>query len=164
MDDVHPIRVWRVSDRFRANVDATRQLIKRNQRKFKQVGGVQFFEDELALNRDAIDSFETLQGNLFKREESSGFFFSFLKFWDHHRQVFHFDRRLAEALSATDIGDVPWTELRFPHDEFYLALGDYGQRSFLIGDFEYIVDGVYIRPPPDALAKEATSAQSSSFA
>src|SRR5438105_2932149 len=130
MDDVHPIRVWRISERFRANLDATRQSFKRNQRQFKQVGGLQFFENEITLDRTGIDSFEMVQAALFKYRESSDFFYSFLKFWDYHRQVFEFDRRLAEALSATDIADVPWSELRLPHNEFYLALGDYGQESF----------------------------------
>lgn len=145
MDDVHPIRVWRVDEPFRTNLDLTRQILKKSQKKYPRVGGIQVVENHLGLNRTTIDSFERLQADLYKREESTRFLFSFLEFWDRHRQVFEFDSKLSEALAFTDIDDVPWSELRFPHEEFYISLGDYGQRSFVIGDFEYIIDGAYIR-------------------
>lgn len=152
MDDLHPIRIWRVDKRFDKKLAAIRDIMKRSRKKYGQAGGIQIYEMPMELDKDLIDSFLSLQGLLYKQNEATQFLQSFLKFWDEHRQVFQVDSTLCQALANTEIEDVPWGALRLPHPEFYISFGDYGQDSFAIGDFEYIIDGAYIRHVPQESA------------
>lgn len=146
MDEIQPIRFWRLSPRLKEQVDERRKILKRGLQEYGlSDSGVLTFEDRVSITPSMIRSFEDIQGAIFKDGEFKRFLDQFINFWDGSRQVFSMERQLCEQLSQTDIADVPWDELRLPHEEFFLSFGDYGQDSFAIRDFQYIVDGVYIK-------------------
>lgn len=126
--------------------------MKRSRKKYGQAGGVQLVEMPVALDKNLIGDFRDLQALLYKQNQATQFFQSFIKFWDEHRQIFQIDPTLCQALANTEIEDVPWEALRLPHPEFYISFGDYGQDSFAIRDLHYIIDGAYIRHVPQASA------------
>lgn len=73
----------------------------------------------------------------------------FSNFWDYYRQIFKFKHDLSKMLSLTDIEDIPWSEIKFPYDNFYISFGNYGQEAFstdsTIDNYRYIIDGAYVK-------------------
>ena len=73
----------------------------------------------------------------------------FAHFWDYYRQIFKFNSDLSTMLSLTDIEDIPWSEIKFPYDNFYISFGNYDQEAFstdsTIDNYKYIIDGAYIK-------------------
>lgn len=146
MDEIHPIRYWRLKKNLGEQLDYLRKLYERNVKKYgPPKDGVHMMEAPLNIDLSILRSLEDLQGALYKNNESQHWTQFFLHFWDESRQVFVMDSELTEQLAETEIGDVPWSELKLPHSTFFVSFGDYGQPEFEIGDFRYIIDGAYVR-------------------
>jgi hypothetical protein len=73
----------------------------------------------------------------------------FSLFWDYSRQIFKFNHDLTKMLSLTDIEDIPWSEIKFPYNDFYISFGNYGQEIFstnsTIDNYHSIIDGAYVK-------------------
>lgn len=146
MDAIHPIRIWKIEKKLKETLASFRGIYRRSILKYVEPkNGVMYFEAPIGADPRQADSFESLQGLLFKENESKTFLHQFLQFWDGNRQVFAMAPELSEQLSQTEIGDVPWSELLLPHSEFYISFGDYGQEPFELRGFYYIIDGAYVK-------------------
>lgn len=69
---------------------------------------------------------------------------SFLKFWENYRQMFSFEPELSHMLSLTEIGEIPWDEIKLPYQDFYISFGNFDQEIFTLQQFNYIIDGAFI--------------------
>jgi hypothetical protein len=94
-------------------------------------------------------NFEELQTLLSGNVHTFQDLYDFLMFWECSRQIFAFDSNLASALANTGIEEMPWSELRLPHHDFYVSWGDFGQDSYNYGGLNYIIDGAYVRQVPE---------------
>lgn len=164
--DPHPLRRFRLVPHYPKVLAKLRAEMNRPAARGTVNGApVLFFEREMHLPfRDGdIREFGDLLAAMFIRQRTYADDDSFLKYWDEHRQIFELDHVLADALSNTEISQVPWSELRLPHEEFYLCFGDFGQPTFSINERRYIIDGAYVRRvpksaslPPDSLMMSFT--------
>jgi len=146
MDEIHPIRYWRLKKNLGEQLDYLRKLRKQSAKKYgPPKDGVVLMEAPLNIDLSLVQSLEDLQGAFYKNHESQHWAAFFLDFWDDCRQVFVMDSGLTEQLAETEIGDVPWAELKLPHAMFFVSFGNYGQPEFEIRSLRYIIDGAYVK-------------------
>lgn len=149
MSNPHPLRIWKIDKNYGLKLDDLRSRIRQGMKEFGEVSrGVQLVATEMNFELGDLQDFSDLQAFLYRQQTTERFDTHFVKFWDEYRQMFAFDTSLAESLAHTDVSDVPWSEIRLPHSELHLHWGDFGQKRFEIRDFQYVVDGAYIRRAP----------------
>lgn len=151
-NDPHPLRCFRLNPHQNKILEQLRKQAKRPVASARvNDSPIAVYEQELRLPfADAdIRSLGDLQSALGITQKTQERDWSFQKFWDQHRRIFEFDPFLSEALAATDIASVPWSEMRLPHPEFYIGFGDFLQPTFNTSpERKYVIDGAYVRQVP----------------
>lgn len=108
---------------------------------------IQGFSFQMNLPVELAKNVLELQMMLSKYNDSLSKEMGFVDFWYNSRQIFQFDNSLSEALSMTDIHDVPWSEIKMPYKNFYISFGTSGSKPFTLKSdgYEYAIDGAYIK-------------------
>ena len=140
---LHPFRLFQLDEHWSRRI----RDVKRAMSAATREDGVVWvpLDFERAIPWEQCLTLQDVEASVFMQKRSFGDLSSFEDFWSNSRQVFQFKPSLAAMLAATDVGDVPWSELRFPHMDFYLGWGDYGQASFDHHGHHYLVEGVYVK-------------------
>jgi len=73
------------------------------------------------------------------------------RFFHQGRNLFHFSAALTRLLKMTDVDDVRWASIMFPHASFYIWFGP--QREWKLRDGDHWVDGAYVGEIPPSLDK-----------
>lgn len=149
MNEPHPIRIWKHDKNFGAKLDQRREAHREGLRLFGvSEEGIQYVPNYVDLDPQYLHSFGDLQLSLHQQQKTLQFHDYYLKFWDHHRQMFSLDEQLSSSLGMTDISDIPWDQIKLPHDHFHISWDNYGQEAFEMGGLNYVVDGAYVMRVP----------------
>lgn len=149
MNEPHPIRIWKHDKNFGTKLDHRREAHREGLRLFEvSEEGIQYIPNYVDLDPQYLHSFSDLQLFLHQQQKTLQFHDYYLKFWDHHRQMFSLDEQLSSSLGMTDISDIPWDQIKLPHEHFHVNWGNYGQERFEIGGLNYVVDGAYVMRVP----------------
>lgn len=100
------------------------------------------------------ESFGDVQGALYMNSKTTQAMLGFVQFWYKSRQIFSFDRPLANALSETDVSDIPWEAIKLPYERLYIHFGTCLDKFQLCQDREYRIDGAYINHFSDSHISE----------
>lgn len=140
---LHPFRLFQLNEHWNQRLREVRLALAASQKE----DGVAWIslDFEQGVPWEKCFSAQDVEASVFMQQRSFGDMSSFERFWTESRQVFHFRPRLAAMLAETEVGDVPWSELRFPHQDFYVGWGDYGQPSFDHHGHHYVVEGAYVK-------------------
>lgn len=90
------------------------------------------------------ESFGDVQGALYMNSKTTQAMLGFVQFWYKSRQIFSFDRSLADALAKTDVSDIPWEAIKLPYERMFIHFGTCLNESQWCQDREYKIDGAYI--------------------
>jgi hypothetical protein len=146
MLDPHPLRLWNHDRRLGEKIREWQNIVAKSQQQFGgPEHGIQLLSLEMPDFRSIINTFEDLHAVLYKQNDSMESLSVFSDFWNNHRQMFCLDGALGELLANTDVGPVPWEALKDPCPNYHVSWGDFGQESFEIRGFEYVIDGAYVR-------------------
>ena len=145
---LHPFRLFQLNEHWNQRLREIRQALAASHRE----DGVIWIplDFDRAVPWEKCRNVQDVEASVFMQKRSFGDLSSFERFWTESRQVFHFNPKLAAMLAETDVDDVPWSELRFPHKDFYVGWGDYGQRSFDHHGHHYVVEGAYVKCVDDS--------------
>lgn len=146
---IHATRRFQLDDQLPKKLDYLRDMWRDTRELAREKSGdpiVGMGGMPLNLPQEACEDFLTLQSCMFNHMRTMEDMSGFLQFWDGPRQIFSFDRALAEALAHTDVGDVPWEALKLPYDEFYVHFGTiFDDAAVQFEDRRYVVEGAYVR-------------------
>jgi hypothetical protein len=144
---LHPLRVTQLSPFFRRECEEYRRATYDYRIRAKRNDGAELVVQpkNVSLPRWEGMSLDELQAMLSRKWRDEQEVHLFVRFWDGPRQVFQFERRLAEMLAGTDVGDVPWDSLHFPYPEFYLHFGCVLENTLDIAGRIYKAEGAYVR-------------------
>jgi hypothetical protein len=145
---LHPVRVSQLSSSFRRDCEEHRKTFCDHQMRVKREDGAELlFGAPIDVDLPFWDgmTFNDLQGMLARIARTKQEALHFVEFWDGPRQIFNFDPTLAEMLSQTEVGDVPWDSLHFSYEEFYLHFGSVLENTLDIQGRVYKAEGAYVR-------------------
>lgn len=143
---IEPLRRFQTDHDYKAKLES----FKKNFDKHAPVNhgntSLRPFSLQLNIPLNLVKNERDMQGALYKNHESLHKELLFVDFWYNSRQIFQFDNKLSDALLQTDIYDVPWSEIKLPHKDFYISFGSpKGEPFALANGWEYMVDGAYVK-------------------
>lgn len=149
ISSIHPFRKFQIEKDLRKSIRNLKQSSPHLFIRDQPDNSVGVFSFPINYPIDRISNSTVMQKLMWNVLSMHNDIIDFSLFWDYSRQIFKFNHDLTKMLSLTDIEDIPWSEIKFPYNDFYISFGNYGQEIFstnsTIDNYRSIIDGAYVK-------------------
>ena len=152
---IHPTRCFQLDKNFHKKCEAAYLNLPQFRSLIESLDYTcQLATERLDIRSMMAESFGDVQGALYMNSRTTQAIIGFVQFWYKSRQIFSFDRVLADALSRTDVSEIPWEAIKLPYERLYIHFGTCLTESQLCQDREYRIDGAYVNHFSDSMIPE----------